>query len=204
MKFSHIQILRLIAFFIFICLPYCIFAQLNDKTIYDLKSGRIKNDSSYIYRLPYQDGKSIFLVQAYNSNMSHKNEFSLDFKMKPDTKICAARNGVVIAIKEDSNEGGLKDEYLSKGNYIIIQHNDGSKAMYWHLRQNGVLVNAGDTVQCGQMIGYSGNTGYTAFPHLHFQVKNKNGKEIAIRFATRKGVIYLRPAHWYKAITPTD
>jgi murein DD-endopeptidase MepM/ murein hydrolase activator NlpD len=177
-----------------------VFAQLDDKIIYDLKSGRIKNDSSYIYTLPYQKGKSIFLVQAYNSNMSHKNELSLDFKMRQGTKICAARSGVVIALKEDSNEGGLKDEYLSKGNHIIIQHIDGSKAIYWHLQQNGVVVNTGDTVQQGQLIGFSGNTGYTAFPHLHFQVKDKNGREIAVRFATKKGNIYLRPAHWYKAI----
>lgn len=200
MKLKHIQILKIMVFFIFLFFPHFIFAQLDDKTIYDLKSGRIKNDSSYVYRLPYEDGKSIFLVQAYNSNMSHKNELSLDFKMKPGTKIHAARTGIVIAIKEDSDEGGLKDEYFSKGNHIIVQHIDGSKAMYWHLRQNGVLPNTGDTVQCGQLIGYSGNTGYTAFPHLHFQVKDKNGKEIAVRFATKKGAIYLRPAHWYKAV----
>jgi murein DD-endopeptidase MepM/ murein hydrolase activator NlpD len=182
------------------CFSFCVFAQLDDKIIYDLKSGRIKDDSSHIYSLPYQENKSVFLVQAYNSNMSHKNELSLDFKMKPGTKICAAKNGIVTALKEDSNEGGLKEEYLSKGNHIIIQHADGSIAMYWHLKQDGVLVNAGDTVKQGQLIGFSGNTGYTAFPHLHFQVKDKNGRETAVRFATKKGAIYLRPAHWYRAV----
>jgi len=159
------------------CFAVCVFAQLDDKTIYDLKSGRIKDDSSHIYSLPYQEGKSVFLVQAYNSNMSHKNELSLDFKMKPGTKICAARSGIVTALKEDSNEGGLKEEYLSKGNHIIIQHADGSIGMYWHLQQDGVLVNAGDTVEQGQLIGFSGNTGYTAFPHLHFQVKDNNAEK---------------------------
>jgi hypothetical protein len=200
MMYKYRLFVRAKASFIFALFSFCAFAQLDDKTVYDLKSGRIKNDSSYIYTLPYQKGKSIFLVQAYNSNMSHENELSLDFKMRQGSKICAARSGVVIALKEDSNEGGLKDEYLSKGNHIIIQHSDGSKAMYWHLQQNGVVVNTGDTVQQGQLIGFSGNTGYTAFPHLHFQVKDKNGREIAVRFATKKGNIYLRPAHWYKAI----
>ncbi len=118
--------------------------------------------------------------------------------MKKGSKVCAARSGVVTAVKEDSDEGGLKDEYLSKGNHIIILHNDGSEAMYWHLQKNAVLVNTGDTVLQGSLIGYSGNTGYTAFPHLHFQVYDKEGKNIATRFYTKKGIIYLRPGKWYK------
>ena len=175
------------------------FAQLSDQEIYDAKGGRIKNDTTYIYWLPYMPGKKFFLAQAANSHMSHKDELSLDFKMKKGSQICAAREGVVIEVKEDSDKGGLNDEYLSQGNHIIIQHNDGSIAQYWHLDKEGAFVNLGDTVQKGQLIGLSGNTGYTAFPHLHFQVKSKEGKQILTRFLTRKGIIYLRPAKWYKA-----
>lgn len=173
-------------------------AQLTNAEIYNLKSGKVKPDTSYIYYLPFAKGNKFLLIQAYNSDMSHKNEISLDFKMKKGSKICAARGGMVTAVKEDSEEGGLKDDYLSKGNHIIITHNDGSQAMYWHLQKDGVLVNEGDTIIQGQHIGYSGNTGYTAFPHLHFQVYDKDGKNIATRFYTRKGIIYLRPGKWYK------
>ncbi len=173
-------------------------AQLTDREIYDLKGGRVKPDNSYVYYLPFEKGSKFLLIQAYNSKMSHQNEISLDFKMKKGSKVCAARGGVVTAVKEDSDEGGLKDEYLSKGNHIIILHNDGSEAMYWHLQKNAVLVNTGDTVLQGSLIGYSGNTGYTAFPHLHFQVYDKEGKNIATRFYTKKGIIYLRPGKWYK------
>jgi hypothetical protein len=175
-------------------------AQLTDEVIHDLKSGRIKNDSSYIYTLPFAKGDKHLLIQAYNSKMSHKSELSLDFKMKIGSPVCAARGGLVVAIKKDSDVGGLKDEYLSQGNHIIILHNDGSKAMYWHFKKDGVLVNVDDTVAKGELIGYSGNTGYTAFPHLHFQVEDKNGKEIATRFLTKKGVIYLRPGKTYKSV----
>lgn len=132
--------------------------------------------------------------------MSHRNELSLDFKMKKGSPVCAAREGIVVAVKADSDKGGLKDEFLSEGNHIIIQHSDGSRAMYWHLQKDGVLVNIGDSVTRGQHIGYSGNTGYTAFPHLHFQVQNAGGNDIATRFVTKKGVRYIRPAKWYKAV----
>ena len=176
------------------------YSQLSDNEIRDLKAGRVNPDKSYVYSLPFSKGSKFLVIQAYNIKMSHTNEISLDFKMKKGSGICAARPGVVIALKEDSDEGGLNDEYLSKGNHIIIKHDDDSEAMYWHLQKGGVLVNTGDTVFRGQLIGYSGNTGYTAFPHLHFQVYDKDGKNIATRFDTKKGVLYLRPGKWYKHI----
>ena len=139
-------------------------------SVRDLKAGRFLEDSSFVYALPYSKGKSHLLVQAYQSKLSHKGAYALDFKMKEGTTICAARNGVVIALREDSDKGGLKEEMLSEGNYIIILHEDGSQAHYWHLRKEGALVNIGDTIVQGNPIGISGNTGYSAFPHLHFEV----------------------------------
>jgi murein DD-endopeptidase MepM/ murein hydrolase activator NlpD len=183
---------------VFIAITGIIKAQLSDREIHDLKGGRVKPDNSPVYSLPFSKGSRFLLIQAYNSKMSHTNELSLDFKMKKGSKICAARAGIVTATKADSDAGGLKDEYLSQGNHIIITHYDGSVAMYWHLKQDGVLVHVGDTIQQGQHIGYSGNTGYTAFPHLHFQVQDKDGNDIATRFNTKKGIIYLRPGKWYR------
>ena len=181
-------------------LPFIGYAQLTDKEIYDLKGGRVKQDTSYIYQLPFTKGSKYFLIQAYNSKMSHTNELSLDFKMKQGSKICAAREGVVIATKEDSDKGGLNNSYMNDGNHIIIKHKDGSSAYYWHLQKDGVIVILGDTVQKGQLIGYSGNTGYSAFSHLHFQVQDKDGKDVATRFITKNGVIYLRPSKYYKCV----
>lgn len=175
-------------------------AQLTDREIMDLKSGKVKPDNSPVYQLPFAKGSSFLLVQAYNSKMSHTKELSLDFKMKEGSKICAARAGIVSSTREDSDVGGLNDRYLSEGNHIIIRHEDGSVAMYWHLQKDGVLVNPNDTVKQGQHIGYSGNTGYTAFPHLHFQVQDKDGRDIATRFLTKRGIIYLRPSKYYKRV----
>ena len=175
-------------------------SQLSDREVMDLKTGRMKDDTSYVYWLPYEESKSFLLIQASNSKMSHKEELSLDFKMKKGSKICAAREGVVTAARGDSDKGGLKEENLADGNYIIIRHPDGSVAKYWHLEKDGVFVKMGDTVQKGQLIGASGNTGYTAFPHLHFQINDASGRQILTRFYTRRGIIYLRPGNWYKCV----
>jgi murein DD-endopeptidase MepM/ murein hydrolase activator NlpD len=192
--------MKIYIFLLYILLTCSANAQLTDSEIFNLKGGRVKPDTSYIYQLPFSGGSRFLLIQAYNSKLSHTHELSLDFKMKKGRKICAARDGIVESIKEDSDAGGLKEEYLSQGNHIIIRHSDGSMAMYWHLQMNGVLVNAGDTVTKGQHIGYSGNTGYTAFPHLHFQVQDAVGRDVATRFQTKKGIKYLRPAKWYRAL----
>ena len=191
------------AFFIFLC-PVLCFSQVQYST-QDLKAGKFRADSSYIYSLPFENRKKVFLIQGYESKLfSHKNERALDFKVKKGTKVCAARAGVVISVRKDSDKGGLKKENLSDGNYVSIQHDDGSVAHYWHLQKEGAMVNMGDTVKNGQCIGLSGNTGYSAFPHLHFEVQGYdvtgNYKQLATRFRTNKGVIYLRPGKFYRSI----
>ncbi len=189
-----------------IALPTISGAQSDEPSIQDLKTGRFREDRSYIYTLPFEHRKKVFLIQAYESKMSHRGERALDFKIKKRTRICAARSGVVVAARGDSKKGGLKPENLSDGNYISIRHDDGSVAHYWHLDYNGLKVATGDSVVTGQWIGLSGNTGYSAFPHLHFEVQgpDKNGQivQLVTRFQTRKGVRYLRPGRFYRAIHP--
>jgi murein DD-endopeptidase MepM/ murein hydrolase activator NlpD len=165
-----------------------------------LQQGKIKEDTSYLYELPYKDGKHI-IVQGYFSLFSHKDRAALDFKMKKGTPVYAARGGTIVRLKKDSNRGGWSKKNRSHGNYIIIQHGDGSRAGYWHLQYNSVLPNVGDTVQQGQLIAKSGKTGYAMFPHLHFLVWRSNSgtwQPIGTRFKTSKGIGYLKPLHFYK------
>ncbi|HMK02820.1 MAG TPA: M23 family metallopeptidase [Ferruginibacter sp.] len=172
-----------------------------------LQKGIIKDDSSYVYRLPYEPGESHLLVQGYFSRYSHRNRAALDFKMKRGTKICAVRGGVVIRVKEDGDKGGWNRKYRPEGNVVVIQHEDSSRAGYWHLQLNGALVNVGDIVEQGQVIGLSGKTGYTLFPHLHFiSWKSNRGqwRQVATRFQTNKGILYLRPFRKYRNTNQTN
>jgi murein DD-endopeptidase MepM/ murein hydrolase activator NlpD len=167
-----------------------------------LQKGIIKDDSSFVYQLPYETNKTHLLVQGYFSMYTHKNRAALDFKMKKGTKVCAARSGVVIRLKEDGNKGGSNVKYRPYGNYVVIQHEDSTRSGYWHLRYKGVLVKVGDHVKQGQVIGLSGRTGYTYFPHLHFIVWKSDKKDqwtqIGTRFQTNKGIRYLRPLRFYR------
>jgi murein DD-endopeptidase MepM/ murein hydrolase activator NlpD len=192
--------MRLLVFYLL--LPVIVSAQ-RQYTISELKNGKFKDDSTYIYTLPFEHKKKVFLVQGYESMFSHKGERALDFKVKTGTKVCAARGGVVIAMRNDSDRRGLKEENLADGNYIFIRHDDGSEANYWHFKTGGVLVKVDDTVTTGQLIGYSGNTGYSAFPHLHFEVRGNDGTgnytQLPTRFYTQQGIIYLRPGKFYRS-----
>lgn len=175
---------------------------LREQTIL-LRKGKLVDDTSYIYALPYEGGKSYRMIQGYFSHFSHKERAALDFKMKRGSKICAAREGVVVRVKEDGDRGGWNKKYRPYGNNIVIEHPDGTRAGYWHLQKDGALVNVGDTVARGQVIALSGKTGYAAVPHLHFMVwrSGPSGwQQVPTRFETGSGPKYLRG--WKKYIRP--
>ncbi len=172
-------------------------------TARNLQRGRLKDDTSFVYALPYPAGKKHLMVQGYFTRFSHRNRAAIDFKMSEGTLVSAAREGVVVRTAANNNKGGWNRKYRPFANYIVIEHADGTRAGYWHLQQGGVLVQPGDTVRQGQPIGRSGTTGFSAFPHLHFFVwTNKSGKwlQLPTRFQTKKGPKYLRPMRSYTSV----
>ena len=158
------------------------------KEVKGLQKGRIKDDTSFVYGLPYEQGKAYCMIQGYFSPFTHKERAALDFKMKRGTKICAARGGVVVRLKEDGDRGGLKRKYRAYGNYVIVRYTNDqlpqstrdlltSKGfaggaifvMYAHLDKR--LVQQGAILTPGQQIGTCGNTGNSEAPHLHLEIR---------------------------------
>lgn len=127
-------------------------------------------DEDYIYSLPYQTGKTQKIFQGYNGNFSHQNEFSLDFDLKTGSEIVAAREGTVITMVSTNNQNCTDISCAKYNNKIVIMHSDGTFADYAHLKYNGAVVKKGDFVKKDQLIGYSGSTGFSSGPHLHFSV----------------------------------
>lgn len=152
-------------------------------------------DGTYIYDLPFERGKSYPLDQGYNGTFSHQNQKSLDFRMPEGSKIFAAREGTVVDVVEDNNQHCASKDCVKFNNKIIILHPDGTFGEYVHLKFNGAEVRHGEPVARGQFLGYSGNTGWTTGPHLHFSVflTRLNGDRLYIptKFRTTSGAAEL-------------
>ena len=141
----------------------------------------------------------ILLGVAASSNL-----YAIDWKMPEGTFVCAARGGTVVKVKDDSDKGGSSVKYDHYNNYVLIRHDDGTLGHYCHLLKHGGLVKPGQTVQAGDIIARSGNTGFSSGPHLHFCVfRAKDGREresIPVKFQTaEESAITLATGHSYRA-----
>ena len=126
------------------------------------------------YRLPYGEGSRYYITQAYGdpltTHIGHASQYAVDFAMPAGTPVVAARAGVVIDLTLHYEAGGLYQDLKDKANHVAIEHDDGTVAHYSHLQKGNPGISIGQHVSAGSVIGYSGNTGYSSGPHLHFAV----------------------------------
>lgn len=134
------------------------------------------------YALPFSRGKAYKLSQGFHGTLSHHGTeaYALDFNLPVGTPVTAARDGLVVNVEERYSEGRWDISLKEKANTVVLAHPDGTLSRYVHLQQNSVVVDPGDWVQSGQLLGRSGNTGYTTGPHLHFDVYSP-GPDLKIR-----------------------
>jgi murein DD-endopeptidase MepM/ murein hydrolase activator NlpD len=128
------------------------------------------------YHLPWTSGESHRCIQSGPGSFSHeiRDEFAVDFAMPEGTPLLAARGGVVAAVREDSDRSGSTRDFAGDANFVHIAHEDGTRSVYLHLRQNGAAVESGGPVRQGDVIGFSGSTGWSTTPHLHFAVERRD------------------------------
>ena len=151
-------------------------------------------DPYYLYSFPFSRGRNFKVSQGPGGAFSHKDSYAFDFVMPLGTPVIAARDGIVASVKSDSNKGGPHALFIEDANYISIYHADGTLANYFHLALGGVKVKEGQRVKKGEVIGYSGNTGFSNGPHLHFEVVQpvlnaEHNRTVAFNWEKRPGVL---------------
>ncbi|MDE0557542.1 MAG: M23 family metallopeptidase [Candidatus Poseidoniaceae archaeon] len=107
---------------------------------------------------------------------------AVDFPTPENTTIVAAISGIVVQVVENFSTGCPTSACENESNFIVIDHGDSTFAMYAHLTVNGSLVEVGDSVDAGQNIALSGNTGWSTGPHLHFEIKDLTGNSMPLLF----------------------
>jgi len=98
---------------------------------------------------------------------STKGHMGLDWGCPEGTPITAAANGVVTRAELDTATAA--NPRAGYGLHVRIQHDSGWTTLYGHFSQ--IAVKTGQSVKAGEVIGYSGNTGFSTGPHLHFEVR---------------------------------
>jgi murein DD-endopeptidase MepM/ murein hydrolase activator NlpD len=106
--------------------------------------------------LTQEYGYTAFARTAYKTKFHN----GMDYGMPVGTPLLASADGRVIAVGNNGN--------VQYGKYIVIKHTDNFYTLYAHLSRQSVSVGA--QVTKGELIGYSGNTGYSTGAHLHFGV----------------------------------
>jgi murein DD-endopeptidase MepM/ murein hydrolase activator NlpD len=159
------------------------------------------------YIIPFKR-RPVRIGQGFNNNKgSHRDwpedgadmSYSIDFDLPEGTKIIASRGGTIVAVRVEGKKN-YSGENIKKGqvacdkwmNEIGIKHSDGTYADYAHVKYKGAFVKVGDKVKQGQVIGLSGNTGWSSEPHLDFCIfrrnyKNRRIKTIKFKFEDYKG-----------------
>lgn len=122
---------------------------------------------------------SIFITQNFGKTSDSGRLYTsgthngVDFRASIGTKVKSAGNGVILGVGDtDTVCAGA-----SYGKWVLIKHDNGLASLYGHL--SVISVKSGQKIKTGEVIGYSGNTGYSTGPHLHMSVYANQGVKIS-------------------------
>ena len=150
-----------------------------------LKAAAGLTDCSYYYISAYVDHNAAGgAFQDFNcgSNTydSHRgtdistwpyNFYKMDNNL---VEVIAAAPGTILDKHDGEFDRNCSSNNLT-ANYVVIQHADGSQAMYWHMKNGSITSKAiGQTVVAGELLGIVGSSGNASGPHLHFEVRTSS------------------------------
>jgi len=122
-----------------------------------------------IYCITQYFGNTAFAQSGAYNGQGHNG---IDFGASTGTKVISALAGIVEGVGDTDVAPGC----YSYGKWVLVKHNNGLSTLYAHLSH--ISVSKGDAVGTGGLVGYSGNTGYSTGPHLHFTLFASDGVEV--------------------------
>jgi murein DD-endopeptidase MepM/ murein hydrolase activator NlpD len=142
-------------------------AGFNDCSYYVISAYADHNPTSGVYQ-DYNGGTNCYDGHRGTDIATYPFHF---YKMDHDqVEVIAAAAGTII----DKHDGEFDRNCASNSmtaNYVIIQHADGSRILYWHMKNGKVTTKLiGQTVAVGEYLGVVGSSGSSSGPHLHFEV----------------------------------
>lgn len=134
------------------------------------------NQGTLLGNYPDDDPEPGAIADYMGANAAGDGHTGTDFgihsfrAMDRGVEVYAAADGVVAYKQDGLFDRSIGAPWTDDGNYLAIDHGDGSLAWYLHLRKRSLTVDTGEAVTAGQMIGFAGSSGYTWGPHLHFEL----------------------------------
>ena len=123
------------------------------------------------YFLPAPAGTTLLVTQG--NVAANGSQYAWDFaEGTAEFPVVASRGGTVIGFRSDSTNTACRDITCWKdANYVLVDHGDGTSALYLHLATGSVTVIQGQTVGQGAPLGRADSTGFSYGTHLHFMVE---------------------------------
>ena len=148
---------------------YCTYYTLTENDAYWWPVGSAEPTNGNIYGgTPASVSITSYFGPRYVQGSYDPGHGAIDIGVVRGTPIIATKSGTVILTQTGCTEGNTSCGQ-TYGNFVKLDHGDGIESLYAHL--TSLAVSDGDTVSQGEVIGYSGNTGNSTGPHLHFEIR---------------------------------
>jgi hypothetical protein len=108
---------------------------------------------------------------TYDGHQGHDSLIRSFREQAIGVPVFAARDGVVVDTHDGEPDMNTVWDERNQANYVLIDHGGGYIGWYFHLKNGSVAVATGQTVTAGTQIGLTGSSGFSNWPHLHFETR---------------------------------
>lgn len=154
----------------------------------------------FICRYPFDIKRYEIKILRPEGKFAHENfpesRYAVDFGLPLGSPVLAVKKGTIVLVKHDSDDYFTPKQSINLAmselmklavrslNYVVINHENGTVTEYCHLSKNKV-VSEKQSVEEGDIIGYTGRSGFMDLDHLHFnagKIENRKGVSIPVKF----------------------